>query len=167
MKLISSSYSSSKEGSNLYSFEDWCETSLDGRDSRLSSKVSFMHKVMSEIADYSMDYELLQFHYDLWLWQTVTRAIAAGRKMKCSPNRALETKSFSSEFWRWQHRYLLDAIAQFGPPSLFITISPYEWSFPFPEWLEELTCKTGNRPTTLAGLELIHIIHVLEQLLHG
>ena len=57
---------------HLYPFEDWCETTLDGRDSRLSSKVSFMHKVMSEIADYSMDYELLQFHYDLWLWQTVT-----------------------------------------------------------------------------------------------
>ena len=59
-----------------------------------------MRKVTSEIADYSMDFDLLHFHYDLWLWRTVTGAIAAGRKMKCSPNRALETKSFSSEYWR-------------------------------------------------------------------
>ena len=87
--------------------------------------------------------------------------------MKCSPNRALEAKSFSSEFWRWQHRYLLDAVAQFGPPSLFITISPYEWSFPFPQWLEQLRHKTGNAATTLPGLEVLHIVHVLEQLVRG
>ena len=126
-----------------------------------------MHKVMSEIADYSLDYDLLQFRYYLWLWQTVTGAIAAGRKMKCSPNPALETKAFSSEFWCWQHRYLLDAVTQFGAPSLFVTILPYEWSFPFPQWLEDLRAKTGNRATTLAALKLIHIVHVLEQLVRG
>ena len=152
---------------HLYPFKEWCESCLDGSENRLSAKISFMRKVTSEIADYSMDFDLLHFHYDLWLWRTVTGAIAAGRKMKCSPNRALETKSFSTEYWRWQHRYLLDAVEQFGPPSLFITISPYEWSFPFPEWLESLRKQTGNGPTNLAGLELLHIVHVLEQLVRG
>ena len=90
---------------NLYPYSNWCASNLDGKQSRLSSKVSFMIKVNSEIADYSMNHELLHFHYDLWLWQTVSGAIASVRHFKCSPNKALETKAFSSEYWRWQHRY--------------------------------------------------------------
>ena len=64
-----------------------------------------MYKVISEIADCSMGYKLLYFHYDLWLWLTVTGAIAAGWKMKCSPDRALETKPFSSEFLAFETIY--------------------------------------------------------------
>lgn len=60
----------SKLGTKLVSMEE----------SHLSSKVSLMYKVISEIADCSMAYKLLHFHYDLWLWQTLTAAIAAGRK---------------------------------------------------------------------------------------
>ena len=152
---------------DLYPLTSWCETVLDDRISRLSTKVSFWNKRCSEIADYSMNHELLHFNYDLWLWQTVSGAIASERKLNCSPNRSLETKSFSSEFWKWQHRYLLDAVRQFGNPSLFLTISPYEWSFPFPEWLDELRDSTGSSPTTLSGLETMHIVHVLEQGIRG
>lgn len=68
-----------------------------------------------------------------------------------SPNKALEAKAFSSEFWRWQHRYLLDAVEQFGTPSLFITISPYEWTFPFPPWMESLHEMSGKNATSLAS----------------
>ena len=114
-----------------------------------------------------MLYDLLQFHYDLWLWQTVSGAIASARKLNCSPNKALEAKAFSSEFWRWQHRYLLDAVEQFGTPSLFITISPYEWSFPFPPWMENLRQMSGKNPTAVATLETLHIVHILEQLVRG
>ncbi|KAJ7386050.1 hypothetical protein OS493_012384 [Desmophyllum pertusum] len=120
---------------HLYPFTSWCETVLDGRQSRMSSKVSFMTKLKSEIADYGMTHELLHFHYDLWLWQTVSGAIAQGRKQKCSPNKSLDNKAFSNEYWRWQHRYLVDAVRQFGTPHLFMTISPFEWSFPVPPWL--------------------------------
>ena len=62
---------------------------------------------------------------------------------------------------------MLDAVEQFGPPSLFITISPYEWNFPFPEWLKSLRQQTGNGASNLAGFELLHIVHVLEQLVRG
>lgn len=65
---------------NLYPYSTWCESILDGRQNRVSSKVSYMIKVNSEIADYSMNHELLHFHYDLWLWQTVSGAIATARK---------------------------------------------------------------------------------------
>ena len=152
---------------HLYPYENWCETSLKGNETRLSTKVSYWHKLTSQIADYSMLYDLLHFHYDLWLWQTVSGAIASARKLNCSPNKALEAKTFSSEFWRWQHRYLLDAVEQFGSPSLFITISPYEWTFPFPPWMESLRQMSGKNPTSLATLETLHIVHILEQLVRG
>ena len=86
---------------NLYTYSNWCDSNLDGNQNRLSSKVSYMIKVNSEIADYSINHELPHFHYNLWLWQTVSGAIASARQMKCSPNKALETKRFSSEYWRW------------------------------------------------------------------
>ena len=47
---------------HLYPFKEWCESNLDGQETLLSGKVSFMHKVTSEIADYSMDFDLLHFH---------------------------------------------------------------------------------------------------------
>lgn len=152
---------------HLYPFYNWCETNLKGNESRLSMKVRFWHKLTSQIADYAMLYDLLQFHYDLWLWQTVSGAIASAGKMNCSPNKALEAKAFSSEFWRWQHRYLLDAVEQFGTPSLFITISPYELTFPFPPWMESLREMSGKNATSLATLEMLHIVHILEQLVRG
>ena len=50
---------------------------------------------------------------------------------------------------------------------MFITISPYEWTFPFPPWLENLRALTGYGPTNLAQLETMHIVNVLEQLVRG
>jgi hypothetical protein len=85
----------------------------------------------------------------------------------CSPARSLETKPFSVEYWKWQHRFLLDAVLQYGPPSIFLTISPYEWSFPVPPWLASLRFLTGKGPTQLAYFETTHITHVLEQIIRG
>ena len=50
---------------------------------------------------------------------------------------------------------------------LFVTISPYEWRFPCPPWLEALRTSTGQQPTQIATLETLHIAHVLEQLVRG
>ena len=144
---------------HLYPFTAWCETVLDGRQSRLSSKIAYITKCQSEIPDYGMSHELLHFHYDLWIWTTVTGAVATAKKHKCTPNKALEDKTFSPEYWRWQHRLLLDAVRQFGFPTLFITISPFEWSFPFPQWLDNLRDLTGYGPTCLPTFETTHIVH--------
>ena len=65
----------------------------------------------------------------------------------------LEANKFSSEYWKWQHRYFMDAVEQFGPPSLFITISPVEWTFPSPPWLDNLRSKTGKSPRNIPTLE--------------
>ena len=49
---------------HLYPFYEWCETSLSGNSSCQSAKVSFNFKVLSEVLDCSLDYDLLQFVYD-------------------------------------------------------------------------------------------------------
>ena len=56
---------------------------------------------------------------------------------------------------------------QFGLPDVFVTISPFEWSFPFPKWLQDVRIKTGKGPTELAGFETAHIVHTLAQLVRG
>ena len=77
---------------NLYPFTSWCESVLDGNKERMSTKISFYTKVFSSILDYSTLYELLQFHYDFWLFKTVSGAISSARRMKCSPAQALNAK---------------------------------------------------------------------------
>jgi hypothetical protein len=151
---------------HVYPFTNWCETAIKENNSRLSRKISFLTKVFSNILDYSLDYEILQFHY-MWIFTTVSGAISSARKMHATPVRALNGKTFSPGYWKMQHRLLLDAIDQFGYPSLFVTLSPYEWTFPFPKWITDIRKLTGRGPTTLAGYETIHIAHVLEQLIRG
>ena len=152
---------------NLYPTQELCETSISGKTSRLSTKVSFMYKAQCSIADYATNYELLHFQYDMWLFKTTHGALTSGRFRMCSPARSLETKPFSVEYWKWQHRFVVDAVNQFGSPSVFLTISPYEWSFPVPPWLSSLRNLTGKGPMQLAAYETIHITHVLEQIIRG
>ena len=152
---------------NLYPYTRWCETTLKGDESRQSVKVSFINKVFSNIVDYGITYDLLQFHYDLWIFKTVSGAISSARRMKCSPATSLNSKTFSAGYWRTQHRHLIDAVMQFGYPSVFVTISSYEWTFPFPQWIEYAQQLTGRGPTELAGFETIHIAHTLEQIVRG
>ena len=90
-------------------------------------------------------------------------AINSGRFLNSSPARALDTKQFSPTFLIWQHLYLLDVVQQFGLPDVFMTISPFERSFPFPHWLEQLRSQTGHGPTQLAAFETYRIAHTLKQ----
>ena len=46
---------------NLYPFTNWCESKITDSGSRRSSKVSFNTKVFSEIVDYALHFDLLQF----------------------------------------------------------------------------------------------------------
>ena len=70
---------------NLYPDLSFCETFLNGQQNRTSTKIAFMTKVFSEIADYGTSFELLQFPYDIWLFKTVSGAITTARKRSCSP----------------------------------------------------------------------------------
>ena len=61
----------------------------------------------------------------------------------------------------------MDAVRQYGYPDVFITISPYEWTFPTPVWLQNAVEISGKMPTQLATLETLNIVHVLEQTVRG
>ena len=123
-----------------------CESVLSGKESRLTGKISFHTKLFSEIIDYALLFDLLQFQYDRAMYEVISGAINSARFTNCSPAHALDTKVFSPTYWQLQHRYLTDAVAQFGLPDVFVTISPYKWSFPFLTWLENI--RTANRTRT-------------------
>ena len=74
---------------------------------------------------------------------------------------------FSHLHWQCQYRFLLDAVEQFGLPDAFITISPFEWSFPFAKWLSDIRQYTGMGPTQLSGYETYNITHVLQKIVRG
>ena len=39
----------------------------------------------------------------------------------------MDSKAFSVTYWQWQHRYVLNAVEQFGRPDAFVTISFFEF----------------------------------------
>ena len=151
----------------LYLRTSLCESVLEGQNNCASSKISYMHKVLSPVVDFAINYDILQYQYDRWLFKTITGAVNASKASGCSPNRSLENKSFSKTFWQHQRLFLIDAVHQYGFPSLFITISPYEWTFPFPPFIEEIRNIYGKDTTEVAVLETLHIAHVAEQLVRG
>ena len=110
---------------HLYPFHEWYETKLTGNTSRQSAKLSFNLKIMGEILDYSLDFDLLQFVYDRWLFTTVSGAISSARQFHMSAATSLSTKTFSMEYWRWHHRYLMDAVRQYGYPDVFYYHKPF------------------------------------------
>jgi len=97
----------------------------------------------------------------------VTGAINSARVQRCSPRAALDGKAFSSGYWQWEHLKLVDAVRQFGYPSLFITLSPYEYTFPYPEFLQTAFSGHGFTPTKISIVETLAISHILEQVVRG
>ena len=49
-----------------------------------------------------------------------------------------------------------------------MTISPpYEWTFPWPGFIQQICHQHCQEPTDLPVLETLHVAHVLEQIAHG
>ena len=109
----------------LYYRMTLCESIAQGQSNRVSFKISFLHKVLSMVVDYSLEFKLLQYQYDCWLFKTITGTNNSSRASGWIPNAALQQKSFSTAYRQWQHLYLLDAVHKYRFPS-FITMGPYE-----------------------------------------
>lgn len=109
----------------LYYRTTLCESIARGQSHRVSFKISFLHNVLSTVVDYSLDFKLLQYQYDCRLFKTITGTNNSSKASGCTPNAALQQKSFSTAYRQCQHLYLLDAVHQYRFPS-FITMSPYE-----------------------------------------
>eukprot|EP00959_Pyramimonas_sp_CCMP1952_P165531 3460180-Pyramimonas_sp.AAC.1 len=69
--------------------------------------------------------------------------------------------------WRKHHRVLVDVVQQYGEPDIFLTIAPWEWSFPFPEWIRKAHSVLKKGPTDLPGPETLAIAHALHQVCAG
>ena len=151
----------------LYPTTAMCESIIQGHSNRASGKESLMHKVLAPVVDYTLNFELLQYQYDCWLFRTITGAVNSLQASGCSLNVGLQQKSFSATYWQWQHMYLLDTVHQYGYPSFFLTLSPYKWTFPWPTFVEELWWDQGLKPTEVPILETLHVAHTLEQIAWG
>ena len=57
--------------------------------------------------------------------------------MRFNNNWRLATKPYSPELWRTYRTASVDLQRQVGWPSLFITIAPCEWAFPYHQWLQD------------------------------
>ena len=127
---------------------------------RSSLKQSFLAKIFSGIIDYGVQYELFQFVYDLWLWTTV----ASAKQKSSVPLRiTLSGRPYSPEYWKRKHAGLLDLQRQLGYPTLFLTIAPYEWSFPHHVWVRDELDKAFRNRLHLPAAETLHAAHVMSQ----
>eukprot|EP00439_Symbiodinium_sp_Y106_P010568 s10606_g1.t1 len=131
---------------------------------RQSFKASYLAKVLSPLIGYGVDFELTQFVYDLWLYTGIG---SADRATGLSLRAALAGKSFAPEYWRTKHAALVDLQKQLGPPTLFITIAPYEWTAPYHAWLIDEMCKTARSRTNLPVAESLHLAHILTEVVRG
>ena len=151
--------------------EDNSEEDLNADDpqpqtaSRQSAKASYLAKAHSAVIGYNSDPLLLHFVYDLWLFTTIGGAKnSAGTG---NVREALATKPYSPELWRTYHTALVDLQRQIGWPSLFITIAPYEWSFPYHRWLQDELRKSLLARLEMPVAETLHLAHVLAQAVKG
>ena len=121
---------------DLYNFASWCDSNFAGKEETIRSpKASFLVKAFSSIVDYGCDYELLQFHYDRWIWSkfTARSAVAKGIALKYALKDICETP-FASYL---NHMKLVDIHRQLGPAHYWITVAPGIYAMPLHDWIEE------------------------------
>ena len=135
------------------------------RNGRNSCKAAFVALVLGPLgANYSKVRELVQHVYDLWL----SSALGGKKNSVNAPMRtSMQQYSFSPEFWHTHHAALVDLVKQIGFPTLFLTISPYEWSFPYHEVVEHRMRQHLRTKLHLPVEETLHIAHVLTQTVLG
>ena len=134
-------------------------------DGRHSIKRSFLAKLLSPLLGYSSNFELVQFVYDLNLWSALgaKRNVGSGAPLRVM----MGGHTFSPIYWKRVHNALVDLVRQVGLPTLFWTISPYEWSFPYHELIKDRMQKELRARLHLPVEETLHIAHCLTQVVCG
>ena len=123
----------------LYPLASFCDTDVKkrlvglGRAEELSHcsiKDSFMHKMCSRVQDYSQDFLLQCYLYDVTSARTFQSILYRAEKKKCPPEIIAVGNHNFDVYWHNQHRYLTDRCRVRGVPNVFLTIAPAEWKFP-------------------------------------
>ena len=70
-------------------------------------------------------------------------------------------------YWKVRHLALIDLQRQIGYPKLFFTIAPYEWSFPYHDWVLDEMAKALKSRLNLPAAETLHIAQVFKELVKG
>ena len=127
----------------------------------------FLRKVLSPVIGYGADYQLLHFVYDLSMWTTVGAKKNIASQFGAPLRLVLKNCSWTPEYWRIKHRAVVDAQRQCGNATLFRTRAPYEKTFPYHQAVLHEMEALGRPRLHLAGLETLHMAHVLLQLDKG
>ena len=132
---------------------------------RHSVKRHFQKLALGPLMDYSSNFHILQYVFDLHLWSDLgsKKNLGSGVSMRV----IMKGNSFSPLYWKEVHFTLLDAVRQLGYPKLFFTIAPYEWSFPYHAALQDAMKKQVRARLELPFHETLHITHVLMQTIRG
>ncbi|CAE7365302.1 unnamed protein product [Symbiodinium natans] len=132
---------------------------------RHSMKRLFAALALGRLLGYAGDFELLQFVYDLNLWSSI--GSKKNLQLPTPMRLMLKGEAFSPHYWRGVHYALLDMVRQVGYPRIFFTIAPYEWSFPYHEWVRDEMQKLLKERLFLPVAETLHIVHVMVQTVKG
>ena len=132
-----------------------------------SAKELFLRKVFSEVPDFARSYALLQFQFDRYVFRKIRCRAHVADTVGCDAPWLLSTCHWTPAYWHRQHRALQDVTLQLGTPDLFVTISPYEWTFPFPYWIRKAHEALGAGPTDCPGIEVLAIAHALHEICAG
>lgn len=165
---------------HLYSHHTWCESHLETSSgwsapfekghkvsNYASMKAAFVQKLTCEIIDFGARYDLLQFQFDRFVFKDCLIKSSVSLQRGSQGHCFYDNRHWSPGHWQKHHRVLVDLVTQLGEPSLFVTISPYEWSFPFPTWLEQMFKSCGKGPTDCPGPETLSLVHGLQQVICG
>lgn len=153
--------SSGEEGQQPMEGED------DADGQRHSTKRAYAALALCARVGFGSSYELLHFAYDLNLWTALGAKKKTSREYDMPMRVLMKGHSFSPLYWKAIHWALLDMVRQLGYPKIFWTISPYEWSFPYHEWILDEMAKELRGRLHLAVAESLHVTHVLIQVVRG
>lgn len=153
--------SSGEEGRQAMEGED------DADGQRHSTKRAYAALALCARIGFGSSYELLHFAYDLNLWSALGAKKKTSREYDVPMRVLMKGHSFSPLYWKAIHWALLDMVRQLGYPKIFWTISPYEWSLPYHEWILDEMAKELRGRLHLAVAESLHVTHVLIQVVRG
>ncbi|CAJ1342196.1 unnamed protein product [Effrenium voratum] len=130
-----------------------------------SVKRLFGALALGSLLGYDGNFPLLQFAYDLGLWTSL--GSKRNLQLRVPMRIMMRGEAFSPLYWRGVHLALLDLVRQVGLPQLFFTLAPYEWSFPYHDWVLDAMAKQLRPRLYLPVAETLHIAHILTQSVKG
>ena len=138
------------------------------QDSMSSTKRWYQALAMCAVYDYGAANDLLQFAWDLNLWTSIgSKRNVMGSDTNVPLKVMMKGNSFSPLYWRKAHLALVDLVRQRGPPNIYFTMSPYEWTMPYHAALRQRMADTNRAKMKMPVMETLHLTHVLLETCKG